>query len=186
MYNDTSTPTVKNCIFWNSFGGEIFNNASSPAISFCVVANEDVGIGSGSSDIISADPLLDSIAWNGADKTFMITPDAGYDILEVVVDGIPFSVDASTYTVHDVSADNTIAVSFDLAPTSIPPASPTQFRHPPQLQRCRRHRGTQAGAPFRAEAHFSYSPFSFCRRFSCNEGSTKEKRNYTYSFQRFS
>ncbi len=130
MYNDTSTPTVKNCIFWNSFGGEIFNNASSPAISFCVVANEDVGIGSGSSDIISADPLLDSIAWNGADKTFMITPDAGYDILEVVVDGIPFSVDASTYTVHDVSADNTIAVSFDLAPTSIPPASPTPVPSP--------------------------------------------------------
>ncbi len=60
----------------------------------------------------------------GADRTFTISPDAGYDILEVVV-GIPFFGDASTYTFHDVSVDRTITVSFDLAPTLTPVPSPT-------------------------------------------------------------
>ena len=67
---------------------------------------------------------------SGADRTFTISPDAGYGVLEVAVDGIPFSGDASTYTFHDVSADHTIAVSFDssptptLTPTPVPSATP--------------------------------------------------------------
>lgn len=284
MYNTASEPSVTNCIFWDASGGEISNDSSSPDISFCVVANKDVGTGGASSDIISADPRLGPLAWNGgptrthallpgspaidaaspdvapdadqrgmarpqgasfdigayefssaakvltvdisgtcgvtispngtpfgttgrcrlyspdievtltavadshdwfaawsgdatgsadavtvtmsrdryieaifddaflivasagsggdiapsgvvkvrsgADRTFTISPDAGYGVLEVAVDGIPFSGDASTYTFHDVSADHTIAVSFDssptptLTPTPVPSATP--------------------------------------------------------------
>ncbi len=67
MYNVTgSEPTMTNCIFWDASGGEILNSdSSSPDISFCIVANEDVGTGGASSDIISADPLLGPLAWNG-------------------------------------------------------------------------------------------------------------------------
>lgn len=284
MYNVMgSEPTITNCIFWDALGGEIFNSgSSSPDISFCIVANEDVGTVGASSDIISADPLLGPLSWNGgparthallpgspaidaaspdiapdfdqrgmerpqgagfdigayefssaakvltvdlsgtcgvtrspegipfgtsgrcrlyspdigvtlhavadsrdwfvtwsgdatgsadatvtmsrdryveavfddaflivasagsggdiapsgvvkvrsdSDQTFTISPDAGYGVLEVAVDGIPFSGDASTYTFRDVSADHTIAVSFDAAPTPtptpVPSATPT-------------------------------------------------------------
>ncbi len=66
IYNYTnSNPTVKNCIFWNAKGGEIFNNSSSAVLSFCVVQNDDVGIGTNSSNITSADPMLQELADNG-------------------------------------------------------------------------------------------------------------------------
>ena len=57
---------VTNCIFWNNSGGEIVNfSGTPPQISFCVVSGDDIGTGTVSSDIISADPLLGPLAWNG-------------------------------------------------------------------------------------------------------------------------
>ncbi len=70
MYNSNSSPTVTNCIFWDSTGEEIYNYPdvtypSTPNLSFCVVQSNDVGDGTISSDITSADPELESLADNG-------------------------------------------------------------------------------------------------------------------------
>ncbi len=65
MSNFNSSPTVTNCIFWNGSGGEISNFGSTLDVSYCVVSGDDVGTGTVSSDIISADPLLGSLAYNG-------------------------------------------------------------------------------------------------------------------------
>ncbi len=66
-----SSPIVKNCIFWDAGGEEIFSasnnepSTSIPTLSFCIVQRNEVGIGTNSSDIISADPDLESLADNG-------------------------------------------------------------------------------------------------------------------------
>ena len=59
----------------------------------------------------SIDPSGAVIVTDGADQTFTITPDAGYHVADVLVDGV--SVGAVTsYTFTDVQADHTIAASF--------------------------------------------------------------------------
>ena len=66
MYNNNSSPTVTNCIFWGNTTEEIYNVSSSvPDLSFCVVQSNDVGDGTTSNDIISADPKLQDPADNG-------------------------------------------------------------------------------------------------------------------------
>jgi hypothetical protein len=68
MYSYNSSPKVTNCIFWGDTG-EIYNDLSNlpnfPKLSFCVVQSNDVGEGTLSSDIISADPILQPLADNG-------------------------------------------------------------------------------------------------------------------------
>ncbi len=70
MYNYQSSPKVTNCIFWDTSGCEIYNFPnqtfpSNPNLSFCVVQSNDVGEGTISNDIISADPELELLADNG-------------------------------------------------------------------------------------------------------------------------
>src|SRR6056297_1954929 len=68
MYNEESSPEVINCIFWNNPGGEIDNsetNSGFPTLRYCVIQSNDVGEGTISNDIISADPLLQDLAENG-------------------------------------------------------------------------------------------------------------------------
>jgi hypothetical protein len=66
MYNINSNPAVTNCVFRDGSNGEIYNNgASAPTVTYCVVQSDDVGAGTISKDIISADPLLGPLAWNG-------------------------------------------------------------------------------------------------------------------------
>lgn len=66
----------------------------------------------------------------GSDQTFRITPDSGFEIADVVVDGVPAG-QVSTYTFPKVIDDHTIAVTFSLipsqtpAPTSVPTTVPT-------------------------------------------------------------
>jgi hypothetical protein len=58
----------------------------------------------------------------GSDETFTITPNAGYDILDVLVDGS--SVGAVTsYTFSSVTASHTIAASFTPSALPVAPAS---------------------------------------------------------------
>ncbi len=66
MFNNYSFPIVTNCIFWGD-GGGIYNMniISPPILSFCVVQSNDVGIGTDSNDITSADPELETLADNG-------------------------------------------------------------------------------------------------------------------------
>jgi hypothetical protein len=60
---------------------------------------------------------------SGADQVFTITPDAGYQVADVLVDGA--SVGAVTaYTFHAVTAPHTIAASFAAVPPPIVKLSP--------------------------------------------------------------
>jgi hypothetical protein len=53
----------------------------------------------------------------GADQTFKISPDNGYKILDVKVDGV--SIGAKTgYTFQKVSANHTIAATFEIIPNT--------------------------------------------------------------------
>ncbi len=58
------SPTVTNCIFWDA-DDEIDNVNSKPTLSYCVVQNNDVGEGTISNNITSADPMLQPLADNG-------------------------------------------------------------------------------------------------------------------------
>ncbi len=48
----------------------------------------------------------------GADQTFTITPSEGYEIADVVVDGVSVTVTDNSYTFTGVQADHTISVTF--------------------------------------------------------------------------
>ena len=48
----------------------------------------------------------------GKDQAFTITPSEGYEIADVVVDGISVTVTDNSYTFADVQTDHTIAVAF--------------------------------------------------------------------------
>lgn len=59
----------------------------------------------------------------GDDQTFTVTPDTGYQIDTVLMDGTPAT---APYTFFDVIADgHTISATFELIPTSTPTPSPT-------------------------------------------------------------
>jgi len=49
----------------------------------------------------------------GTNRTFSILPDSGYEILDVVVDGVPLGA-ISSYTFSEVVADHTISATFQL------------------------------------------------------------------------
>ena len=86
-----------------------------------------VGIGG----VIS--PEGDVTVEHGANKTFTVTPDAGYQVDTVTVDGQPSALTdpvGSTYTFVDVTAGHTIAVTFSALqppPPSIPMEGTTRF-----------------------------------------------------------
>ncbi|MDJ0985798.1 MAG: CAP domain-containing protein [Desulfobacterales bacterium] len=56
----------------------------------------------------------------GSDITFTITPDAGYSVAEILVDGVAATITTS-YTFENVSSNHTIAVSF--AVNQLPPTA---------------------------------------------------------------
>jgi hypothetical protein len=58
----------------------------------------------------------------GGDQTFTITPNTGYSIASLTVDGSPVTT-ASSYTFSNVQTSHTITATF--APTSTPTATPT-------------------------------------------------------------
>ncbi len=61
----------------------------------------------------SIDPSGDITVVHGTQQTFLISPNAGYNILDVATDGV--SVGPITeYTFPDISADHTIEASFDI------------------------------------------------------------------------
>jgi len=62
----------------------------------------------------------------GASRTFTFTPDPGYEVDEVILNGFPIG-SMSSYTLNPVRGDHTIEVSFrDAAPTA--PAAPTSLQ----------------------------------------------------------
>lgn len=57
----------------------------------------------------------------GADQTFQITPDAGYRIQDVRVDGVSIGA-VPTYTFDSVTANHSIAAAFEAIPRVVKPA----------------------------------------------------------------
>ena len=60
----------------------------------------------------SIDPSGDVTVEKGASQTFTITPDDGYEIAEVLVDGVSVTVTDNSYTFTGVQANHTISVTF--------------------------------------------------------------------------
>ena len=60
----------------------------------------------------------------GADVTYRVSPDAGYEVEYVLVDGAPATLIDGAYTFESVSADHTISVSFAKVDASSDPATP--------------------------------------------------------------
>ena len=52
----------------------------------------------------------------GSNQTYTITPGIGYRISGLIVDGIPLGA-ASSYTFSNITANHTIAASFEITPT---------------------------------------------------------------------
>ena len=61
----------------------------------------------------SITPSGDVIVEYGEDQTFTITPETGYEVVDVLVDGLSVGV-VTEYTFTNVTADHTIEASFDL------------------------------------------------------------------------
>ena len=59
----------------------------------------------------------------GDNQTFTFTPDSGYRIKEILVDGTPVAI-SGTYTFSNVDADHTIHVVFELIPPSVGTGDP--------------------------------------------------------------
>jgi len=61
----------------------------------------------------SISPAGDVTVQDGADKTFTVSADSGYQVKELLVDGAAAELLAGQYTFANVKADHTIAVSFE-------------------------------------------------------------------------
>jgi uncharacterized repeat protein (TIGR02543 family) len=61
-------------------------------------------------------PSFDQTVTHGSDQTFFFTPDTGYEINQVLVDGVnnPAAISTGSYTFSNVTANHTIAVTFKL------------------------------------------------------------------------
>ena len=60
----------------------------------------------------SIDPEGEITVAKGADQTFTFTPDAGYTLDTVTVDGQPVPVEGNSYTISNVNSNMTIRVTF--------------------------------------------------------------------------
>ena len=68
-------------------------------------------------------PITTNVNYGGS-QTFTITPNAGYSIASLTVDGSVVAV-ASSYTFSNVLAPHTITATFALIPASTPTPAPT-------------------------------------------------------------
>lgn len=65
----------------------------------------------GSSEVASA--------IEGEDLTFIVNPDTGYEVQEVLVDSVPVTLTGNTYTFNDIDAVHTISASFVITTNNI-------------------------------------------------------------------
>ncbi len=79
------------------------------AASFAVNPSYTLSATAGANGTIS--PVGDTVALGGTNVTFTITPDAGYKLASLTVDGQPQLL-MSSYTFYDIAADHTINAEF--------------------------------------------------------------------------
>jgi ketosteroid isomerase-like protein len=90
----------------NGAGAFYVDNVYAPAIdTFTIVASAGAGG--------SVSPVGDVVVAEGSDQVFTITPDTGYVIADVLVDGASQGP-ATAYTFEDVATDHTITMSFEV------------------------------------------------------------------------
>ncbi len=59
-------------------------------------------------------PAGDTVVASGASQTYTFSPDPGYRVGSVLIDGVTTSTDGSSYAFDNVTTDHTIEVNFDL------------------------------------------------------------------------
>lgn len=62
----------------------------------------------------SISPSGDVTLNHGADQIFTVTPDAGYEVATFLVDGVAATLNNNTYTLSNVQAAHTVAVTFQV------------------------------------------------------------------------
>jgi type IV pilus assembly protein PilY1 len=92
-----------------------FNNQSSPGTFYTIGAEEglesEYTISASAGDNGSISPTGNVVVSAGADQTFVFDPDAGYEVLNVVIDGTSYG-SPSSYSFTDVNGNHTIVVTF--------------------------------------------------------------------------
>jgi hypothetical protein len=74
-------------------------------------------------------PAGSVVVLEGASQTFTVTPDSGYAVADVTVDGVSVGA-VATYTFPNVTADHTIQATFTAVPTATPTSGPTPTPSP--------------------------------------------------------
>src|ERR1700690_2896019 len=97
----------------SSFSNEVSKTLPSPQVTvttFIITASADSGG--------TITPAGTTVVNYGANQTFTIAPDAGYDVATVLVDGVSQGA-VTTYTFTSVTANHTIAAAFAQNPNFI-------------------------------------------------------------------
>ena len=96
----------------------VVTSTPTPAVTPPPVVHHTISVTAGSGGTISPGGAVD--VQDGASVTFTITPDEGYEMGQLLIDGAPVSVQSS-YTFSNVDRDHTIYAVFQPAQTPPPP-----------------------------------------------------------------
>lgn len=88
-----------------------------PPGSFTIIANQNPNGG--------VMPSGSTVVIEGASQTYIITPDVGYDVLNLIIDSFPVATSTS-HTFTDVQADHTIEATFIALPGAEPIVATTR------------------------------------------------------------
>lgn len=94
-----------------------------------VVANHPYVIKASAGPNGEISPHGDVIVYAGGDQEFTITPENGYQVSTVLVDGQSVVLAGNTYTFTNVTEDHTIDVTFEPVPVT-PPVTPSEPADP--------------------------------------------------------
>jgi hypothetical protein len=104
---------------WNGYDGMAFA-ASAATVAITVSPDNTITASAGNNGSISPDGIV--IVAQGTDATYTITPESGYMIDTLTVDGTNVTVTSNTFTFMKVTSNHTIDVTFK----PVPPAAPIQ------------------------------------------------------------
>ena len=107
--DNNSVGTVSSYTFSNVTANHTISVTFAPLVTYTITSSAGPG---GS---INPTWNINSRWWNKSD-VYVFTPDIGYRIAEVTIDGIPSGAIA-TYTFNNITANHTISVTFSVTPT---------------------------------------------------------------------
>ncbi|MDM8516482.1 cohesin domain-containing protein [Desulfobacterales bacterium HSG16] len=101
--------TLQNVTLMNSLGNQYFDilqNNGQVVITHTMTATTDADG--------TMEPSGKVKVIHGSDRQFIITPDTGYHISDILVDGFSAGTTSSPYTFRNVTDDHTVSVKFDV------------------------------------------------------------------------